>query len=79
MVEVWYVVAGIGEVWRATEAMEEVVELRPGRALTIPAGTGFQFRAGAQESLEILIGTFPRWPGAHEAVGIEGHWRSARR
>jgi mannose-6-phosphate isomerase-like protein (cupin superfamily) len=79
VVEVWYVVAGTGEIWRATDAIEEVVELRPGRALTIPVGTSFQFRAGAQQPLEILIGTFPRWPGPGEAVTLEGHWHSTHR
>jgi mannose-6-phosphate isomerase-like protein (cupin superfamily) len=74
VVEIWYVLAGRGEVWRASEAAEEVVEVSPTWALTIPTGTSFQFRTAGDEPLELVIGTFPRWPGPQEAVAVDGHW-----
>jgi mannose-6-phosphate isomerase-like protein (cupin superfamily) len=70
--EVWYVLSGLGDMWRGTEEDEEVVRLHPRRGLTIPTGVAFQFRA--IDELRILIGTFPRWPGMQEAVPAEPHW-----
>ena len=43
--EIWFFVAGCGEMWRAHGEREEVVEVEPGIALTLPVGTRFQFRA----------------------------------
>ena len=79
VVEVWYVLAGNGAVWRAGDAGEEVVRVTSGTALTIPVATSFQFRAGDEGPLEILIGTFPRWPGSAEAEAAEGHWPTTAR
>ena len=74
--EVWYVLEGEGDLWRATGDDEERVRLLPGRASTIPVGTSFQFRATAARALRILIGTFPRWPeGETEAEPVHPHWR----
>jgi mannose-6-phosphate isomerase-like protein (cupin superfamily) len=75
--EVWYILAGVGELWRSEGGDEaEIVRLHPGRGLTIPPSASFQFRAMAPEGLQILIGTFPRWPeGEEEAVPVEPHWR----
>jgi len=72
--EVWYVLAGEGEIWRTQDGEEELVALRAGTCITIPVGVSFQFRASTH--LEILIGTFPRWPGAQEAVSVPSHWRT---
>jgi mannose-6-phosphate isomerase-like protein (cupin superfamily) len=77
VVEVWYVSGGRGEVWRAAGDAEEAVDVAAGTALSIPAGTSFQFRATGDEPLEIVIGTFPRWPGADEAQSVEGRWAHA--
>ncbi len=74
VVEIWYVLAGRGQVWRKDGADEETVEVEPGIALTIPVGTSFQFRTLGDRALELMIGTFPRWPGAHEAEPVEGCW-----
>jgi mannose-6-phosphate isomerase-like protein (cupin superfamily) len=74
VVEIWYVLAGRGEVWRANDEEEEVVQVKPSSALTIPLGVSFQFRASNKGALEILIGTFPRWPGAAEAEPADGRW-----
>jgi mannose-6-phosphate isomerase-like protein (cupin superfamily) len=72
--EVWFCTSGSGQVWRSTSGGEEVTEIRPGTALTIPVGTEFQFRTTGAQALEILITTMPPWPGADEAVPVENHW-----
>ncbi len=72
--EIWYVLGGEGEIWRAQLGEEEVVTLRAGTCITIPVGVSFQFRNPGSSGLEILIGTFPRWPGAEEAMPVPGHW-----
>lgn len=72
--EVWYCVAGAGQLWRRSDSRTEVVDLVPGVAVTIPLGTAFQFRAGDTEPLELAITTMPPWPGNDEAVAVEGAW-----
>ena len=71
--EIWYVVAGGGEVWRKLGEEESVTPVAPGVALTIPLGTHFQFRAGAQ-GLSFVAVTMPPWPGADEAFAVKGRW-----
>jgi mannose-6-phosphate isomerase-like protein (cupin superfamily) len=71
--EIWYVVSGSGEVWRRLGEEESVTEVKPGVALTIPLGTHFQFRAGA-DGLSFVAVTMPPWPGAEEAFAVEGKW-----
>jgi mannose-6-phosphate isomerase-like protein (cupin superfamily) len=70
--EVWYCLAGSGELWRSDGAHEDVVQLRPGVSATIPLGVSFQFRA--QHTLELVITTMPPWPGASEAEPVPGPW-----
>ena len=72
--ELWYVVAGRGEVWREREGRAEVADLEPGVALGIAAGTRFQFRNPGDEPLVIIIATMPPWPGSGEAVRVADHW-----
>jgi mannose-6-phosphate isomerase-like protein (cupin superfamily) len=71
--EIWYVVGGVGEVWRKFRGEEHVTPVKPGVALTIPLGASFQFRAGA-EALSFVAATMPPWPGADEAVPVPGKW-----
>jgi mannose-6-phosphate isomerase-like protein (cupin superfamily) len=66
--EIWFVLEGEGELWRASEDEAEVVDLRKGRCATIPRSVAFQFRAHGASALRVLIATFPQWPGAHEAT-----------
>ena len=74
--EIWYVVAGTGEMWRRSDdGAEEVTRLEPGVALTIPLGTAFQFRADDATALEVVAVTMPPWPGPHEAVERDGPWK----
>jgi mannose-6-phosphate isomerase-like protein (cupin superfamily) len=72
--EIWFVVSGRGEMWRRQGEREEVVALKPGTCLTIPAGTHFQFRASATEPVAALGVTMPPWPGDEEAVAVAGPW-----
>ena len=72
--EIWYVIAGCGEIWRAQDGREEVAPLVAGTCLTIPVGTAFQFRAGPDDGLEIVGVTMPPWPGDAEAEAVQGRW-----
>jgi mannose-6-phosphate isomerase-like protein (cupin superfamily) len=72
--ELWFVVEGVGEMWRRNEAGELVVALHPGLSLSIPVGTAFQFRAAADAPLRIVGVTMPPWPGDGEAVAADGPW-----
>lgn len=72
--ELWYVLAGAGEMWRRQDGREEVVPLLPGTAHAIPLGTHFQFRNPGKEPLAFVIVTMPPWPGMDEAVRVADHW-----
>ena len=75
--EVWYVVEGRGQVWRANETGESVVDAAPGVALSIETGCRFQFRNTGDDDLCILIVTMPPWPGTQEATPAPGRWPAA--
>ena len=73
--EVWYFLAGAGQVWRKQGEREQVLDVTPGHSLTIPLGTDFQFRNTGDVPLEFIIVTAPPWPGEDEAVLVEdGRW-----
>lgn len=72
--ELWFVLAGHGQMWRRQGEREEVVTLEPGVCLSIPLGTHFQFRASATEAVSAVAITMPPWPGEAEAVPVEGPW-----
>lgn len=74
--EIWYVLSGQGEMWRAAEGMETVTALAPGICLSIEPGTAFQFRAGETETLDAIAITMPPWPGEDEAEFVPGPWAS---
>lgn len=75
--EIWFVLAGRGEMWRKQGDREEVICLEPGICLTIPVGTHFQFRASPSESVSAVAITMPPWPGEDEAVLVAGRWQSS--
>ena len=75
--EVWFFLGGHGQVWRKQGEREEIVDVGPGLALSIPLGTHFQFRTLGDEPLTFVITTMPPWPGADEAVGVPGVWPAA--
>jgi mannose-6-phosphate isomerase-like protein (cupin superfamily) len=72
--EIWYILEGTGQVWRREADEQEIIDVRPNVCLSIASGTSFQFRAEEHGPLRILIGTYPPWPGADEAVNVEGYW-----
>ena len=74
--EIWFFVAGRGEVWRRAGEREEVVAVGQGVCLTIPLGTCFQFRAAADAPLAFVAVTMPPWPGEGEAEFVAGKWRA---
>src|SRR5687767_1613867 len=65
--EIWFFVAGRGEMWRKLNDEESVVPVDPGVCITLPQGTHFQFRAFGFEPLAALGVTMPPWPGEGEA------------
>jgi mannose-6-phosphate isomerase-like protein (cupin superfamily) len=61
--EIWYVVAGAGQIWRRQGDEEETVPLVAGVCLTIPLGARFQFRSDeGDEPLRVVAVTMPPWP-----------------
>jgi mannose-6-phosphate isomerase-like protein (cupin superfamily) len=72
--ELWYILAGKGELWRKQGDIEEVTRLVPGLALSIPIRTSFQFRNIGDEALEFIIVTMPPWSGPDDATIEENHW-----
>jgi mannose-6-phosphate isomerase-like protein (cupin superfamily) len=72
--EIWFFLTGRGEMWRQQAGREEVVAVEPGVCLTIPLGTQFQLRSFGGEPLAALGVTMPPWPGAGEAIVVQGKW-----
>jgi mannose-6-phosphate isomerase-like protein (cupin superfamily) len=72
--EIWFVLAGRGEMWRRQGDREEIVPLEVGVCLTIPRGTHFQFRALGDTPLAAVGVTMPPWPGEGEAIVVPGPW-----
>jgi mannose-6-phosphate isomerase-like protein (cupin superfamily) len=73
--EIWYVLAGRGEMWRKQGDREEIVLMEAGVCLTIPTGTSFQFRCLGQNALTAIGTTMPPWPGKDEAYEVDGNWQ----
>ena len=73
--EIWYILAGPGQMWRRDGGREEVVSLHPDLCLTIPAGTSFQFRAIGDSPLSAFAVTMPPWA---RRVGRRVGWQSRR-
>ena len=69
--EIWYILEGIGRVWRCPPDAEPsgvvAIRVEPGDALTIPTGWRFQFSSSSNEPLQFLCVTIPPWPGPDEA------------
>lgn len=75
--EVWFILAGRGEMWRKQGEREEYVQLEPGVCLTIPVGAHFQFRADPAEAVTAVAITMPPWPGEDEAIFVAGPWEAS--
>ena len=72
--EIWYFIAGRGQMWRRLGEAEEVTEVGLGVSVTIPTGMHFQFRCDGGEPLEAVAVTMPPWPGTDEAYPVAGKW-----
>lgn len=72
--ELWYFVAGRGEMWLRSADQEAVLEVAPGMSVAIPAGTAFQFRSVSHAPLQAVGVTMPPWPGEDEALPAQGPW-----
>jgi mannose-6-phosphate isomerase-like protein (cupin superfamily) len=72
--EIWFFLSGRGMMWRKQGDKEEEVSVEPGVCITIPVGTHFQFRSYGHAPLAAVAVTMPPWPGADEAVKVEGKW-----
>jgi mannose-6-phosphate isomerase-like protein (cupin superfamily) len=72
--EIWVVMSGHGRMWRRDAMHEEIVALEPGLCLSVPLGTAFQFRCDGDAPLVAVAVTMPPWPGADEAVAVQGVW-----
>ena len=73
--EIWFVLEGLGVMWRKQEEQEETVRMEAGVCLTIPCGVRFQFRSLGPGPLKVIAVTMPPWPGEGEAVFVEGIWK----
>lgn len=73
--EAYYVLAGEGEIWRATDEREAVTALRPGRWVQLPAGLRFQYRANRGSSLVFLVVVLPSWAPELFHTVPDGLWR----
>ena len=76
--EIWYVLSGSGQMWRADSAGENVVDFSPGMSLVIPVGTTFQVKNPGPCDVQVLGQTMPAWPGNDEAEVVPGLWVPTR-
>jgi mannose-6-phosphate isomerase-like protein (cupin superfamily) len=67
--EIWYVISGVGEMWRSRDGDAQITPLTAGTSLTIPVGAAFQFRCLGSEPLASVA-----WPGPEEAEMTDGIW-----
>ena len=74
--EVWYFLAGRGQIWRRDESgAETTIDVGCGDSISIPLGTHFQFRATGDDPLVAIGCTMPPWPGDGEAIASShGPW-----
>ncbi len=72
--ELWYITSGEGEIWLKDGEIETIHALKKGSYVSIPLNASFQFRTTGSEPLEIVITSMPPWPGADEAILVNGKW-----
>ena len=75
--ELWFVLGGSAEMWRADSDGEAITRLCAANSLSIPVGTRFQFRSLGPEPFAAVGVTMPPWPGADEAVFVSGPWQAS--
>ena len=57
------------------EQQEKVIDPNKDTCISISPGTKFQCRNTHTTPLKIIISTMPPWPGADEAIKVEGRWK----
>jgi mannose-6-phosphate isomerase-like protein (cupin superfamily) len=72
--EIWFFIAGSGQMWRKQGDHAEITDISRGLCLTIPLGVHFQFRSLGPEPLAAIGVTMPPWPGDGEAIVVPGIW-----
>lgn len=77
--ELWFFLAGRGEMWRKLGEREELAPVEAGVCISIPVGTHFQFRSLGEGPLAAVAVTMPPWPGDGEASEVEGKWPASVR
>jgi mannose-6-phosphate isomerase-like protein (cupin superfamily) len=65
--EIWYFIAGTGQIWLD----DEVRDVQVGSTVVVAPERDFQFRTTGVEALRFLCYTSPPWPGDDEAVRVE--------
>ena len=73
--EFFFVASGSGRL-RCTDGIaDEVVELRPGTAVCIPAGIPFQYDNPSDDPMEIVLAVVPMWtPDRYRPCTLESAW-----
>lgn len=72
--ELWYIIAGQGQMWCGCDNVDEITPLHPGVSIAISVGVRFQFRCDGDQPLEAIGTTMPPWPGMDEAFAVQGKW-----
>ena len=72
--ELWYFIAGRGQMWLRCGDHESIIDVVPGTSIAIPVGTAFQFCSRSADTLQAVGVTMPPWPGHDEAVVVNGPW-----
>ena len=72
--EVWYCLSGYGSIWQENNGEKQIKNFTCGDCFSIPVGNSFQFKNIGSEPLCIIISTMPKWPGADEAIKVDGIW-----
>ena len=72
--EIWFFIAGSGQMWRKQGDNTEITDIARGLCLTLPLGVHFQLRSLGREPLSAVAVTMPPWPGENEAAVVAGIW-----
>jgi mannose-6-phosphate isomerase-like protein (cupin superfamily) len=73
--EIWFFMGGRGRMWRCRDERAEILDVQAGVSISILPQTRFQFRCDGAEPLVAIGVAMPPWPGADEAVAVEGIWQ----
>ena len=73
--ELWYVVSGLGEMWRSQGGDSEVVQLSEGLLREYSGRNLVSVRCTGEEPLCAVAVTMPPWPGEGEALFVDDAWQ----